>query len=142
MSTQIAMPRGLRNNNPGNIRTSSTRYMGEVQPSQDKSFKQFETMAWGYRAVFALLHSYHKRQGLRTLRQMLNRYAPPVENDTEGYIKQVARNAGVDPDTPIDVLDRDTMIPVVSAICNVENGVKAVPCDVCDGWDLFMKYQP
>lgn len=37
-------PRGLRNNNPGNIRLSSTKYQGEVQPSQDTAFKQFESM--------------------------------------------------------------------------------------------------
>lgn len=45
-------PRGLRNNNPGNIRLSSTKYQGEVQPSQDTAFKQFESMAYGYRAIF------------------------------------------------------------------------------------------
>ena len=46
------MSRGLANCSPGNIRQSKTRYQGEVVPSRDKAFKQFQTMAWGYRAMF------------------------------------------------------------------------------------------
>lgn len=51
------MSRGLSNCNPGNIRQSKVRYKGEVQPSRDPAFKQFESLAWGYRAVFVLLHT-------------------------------------------------------------------------------------
>ena len=76
------MSRGLNNRNPGNIRRSTTKYLGEVAPSRDAVFKQFETMAWGYRAMFVLLDSY-SRKGYRTIRQMISRYAPPVENHTE-----------------------------------------------------------
>ena len=46
----MSLPRGLRNNNPGNIRNSSTVWVGEITPSKDKSFKQFKSMAYGYRA--------------------------------------------------------------------------------------------
>ena len=80
------MSRGLANCNPGNIRQSSTRYQGEVVPSRDKAFKQFRTMAWGYRAMFVLLDSY-RRKGYLTIRQMVTRYAPPIENHTENYIR-------------------------------------------------------
>ena len=73
------MSRGLANNNPGNIRRSKVRYKGEVQPSRDPSFKQFESLAWGYRAVFMLLHTYRVRHGLRTIREMISRWAPPSE---------------------------------------------------------------
>ena len=72
----------MRNRNPGNIRRSATKYLGEVAPSRDAAFKQFETMAWGYRAMFVLLDSY-SRKGYRTIRQMISRYAPPIENHTE-----------------------------------------------------------
>lgn len=68
------LPRGMRNRNPGNIRRSATKYLGEVAPSRDAAFKQFETMAWGYRAMFVLLDSY-SRKGYRTIRQMVSRYA-------------------------------------------------------------------
>ena len=84
------MSRGLANNNPGNIRRSKVRYKGEVQPSRDPAFKQFESPAWGYRAVFMLLHTYRVRHGLRTIREMISRWAPPSENHTEAYIRAVA----------------------------------------------------
>lgn len=37
--------RGLRNNNPGNIRINTDVFQGEITPSKDKSFKQFRSMA-------------------------------------------------------------------------------------------------
>ena len=83
-----SLPRGLRNNNPGNIRISPTRYKGEIVPSSDRAFKQFKSRGWGYRAIFVLLESYHKR-GIRTIRQIISRYAPSFENDTEKYISSV-----------------------------------------------------
>lgn len=135
------MSRGLRNRNPGNIRISKTKYLGEVTPSQDKAFKQFQTMAWGYRAMFVLLHTYGKN-GYRTLRQMINRYAPPVENHTENYIASVSRWAGVFEDVALDTLDPAEMIPVVSAMSRMENGVPAVEADVREGWQLFMQHRP
>ena len=94
------MSRGLSNCNPGNIRQSKVRYKGEVQPSRDPAFKQFESLAWGYRAVFVLLHTYRVRHGLRTVRGMISRWAPPVENHTEAYIRAVAADTGIDPDEP------------------------------------------
>ena len=84
----------MRNRNPGNIRRSATKYLGEVAPSRDAAFKQFETMAWGYRAMFVLLDSY-SRKGYRTIRQMISRYAPPIENHTENYIRCVAEWSGI-----------------------------------------------
>ncbi len=135
------MSRGLRNCNPGNIRLSPTRYQGEVTPSQDKAFKQFQTMAWGYRAMFVLLHTYRKN-GYKTLRQMISRYAPPVENDTGAYLNTVSTQAHVFPDVELDTLDPAEMIPIVSAMSRVENGVAAVEADVRAGWDLFIKHRP
>ena len=81
------MSRGLKNNNPGNIRRSRVRYVGEVSPSADAEFKQFESVAYGYRAMFVLLDSYRRRYSLNTIRQMINRYAPPTENFTEREVK-------------------------------------------------------
>ena len=83
------LPRGLRNNNPGNIRNSKTKYLGEVQPSQDSAFKQFQSIDYGYRAMFVLIEHYYKARGLKTIRQIINRYAPASENNTEAYIQQV-----------------------------------------------------
>lgn len=134
------MSRGLRNLNPGNIRKSKVCYQGEITPSRDAAFKQFRTMAWGYRAMFVLLDSY-SRKGYRTIRQMITRYAPPVENYTENYICRVAEWSGIDADEPLDTHDRKTMIPVVAAMSRMENGVPAVLPDVEAGWTLFMTHK-
>lgn len=133
--------RGIRNCNPGNIRNSKTKYLGEVRPSRDAAFKQFETMAWGYRAMFVLLHTY-SRNGYRTLRQMITRYAPPIENHTENYIAHVSRWVDLFADTPLDTLDPAVMIPVVTAMSRMENGMEAVDAEVREGWRLFMQHRP
>ena len=132
------MSRGLRNNNPGNIRRSRVRYKGEVRPSRDPDFKEFSSMAYGYRAVFVLLDTYRSRYGLNTIRQMLNRYAPPTENFTEGYVRFVADYSGVMPDEQIDTRAEMDMIPIVEAMSKIENGVAANRADVERGWALFV----
>ncbi len=131
------MARGLANCNPGNIRRSADRYRGEVRPSRDPAFKQFESLAWGYRAIFVVLDTYRVRHGLDTLAQMIARWAPPTENRTQAYIQAVADRTGIAPDRPIDTRDRRTMVPVAAAISQVENGVAADPREVERGWELF-----
>lgn len=131
------MSRGLRNCNPGNIRQSKTRYKGERHPSRDSEFKEFESMAYGYRAMFVLLDTYSRRYGLCTIRQMLNRYAPPVENFTEGYIRFVSEKTGIAPDEIINTRAARDMVPIVAAMSQIENGMAAVMADVHRGWELF-----
>ena len=133
----IMTPRGLRNNNPCNIRLSRTTYEGEVKPSQDSAFKQFQTIAYGYRAAFVLLDYYYSRLGLKTLRQMLGRWAPPIENDTGAYVRHVSSAAGCSPDVEIDISDRNLMVKIVSEMSRVENGRQAVASEVNDGWNLY-----
>lgn len=130
--------RGLRNNNPGNIRLGSFRYRGERVQSGDTAFRQFESMEWGYRAMFVLLHTYWRKYGCRTLRQMINRYAPPVENHTESYIRRVADDTHLNPDEEISTTNAAVMTAVVAAMSAVENGVKADMKDVWRGWELFI----
>ena len=133
------MSRGLRNNNPGNIRQSTVRYRGETVPSTDPAFKQFETIIWGYRALFVLLYTYQKKHGLDTLKSMIERYAPPTENNTGAYLKAVCKGAGVPDDRPLDTLDGSVMIPVACAMSRVENGTPARRADVEAGWRLFIQ---
>lgn len=135
------MSRGLANCNPGNIRKSNTRYQGEVVPSRDKAFKQFRTMAWGHRAMFVLLDSY-RRKGYLTIRQMVTRYAPPIENHTENYIRYVSEWSGVGADMPLDTLCSEMMISVIAAMSRIENGVPAVLADVEAGWNLYQTHKP
>ena len=132
------MSRGLRNCNPGNIRHSKVHYLGEVRPSQDSDFKQFETMAYGYRAMFVLVDSYRRRYALNTLRQMLNRYAPPSENFTEGYIRFVSQKTGILPDQELNTRSERDMVPIISAMSEIENGVSADRSMVLEGWRMFV----
>ena len=131
------LPRGLRNNNPGNIRINNDLFQGEVRPSKDKSFKEFETMPYGYRAMFKILSSYYKNYKLDTIRKMITRWAPPKENHTEKYIKAVSDYAGIPADDPININDREQMIRIVAGISKVENGVEADMPDVITGWLLL-----
>ena len=120
------MSRGIDNCNPGNIRRSRVSYKGEVHPSQDKAFKQFESMEWGYRAMFVLLDTYRVRYGLCTLR----------ENHTALYIDAVSDVTGIDPDEPLNTRCREDMVPVVAAMSRVENGCPAIRGEVERGFDL------
>lgn len=132
------MSRGIRNCNPGNIRCSRVKYRGEVSPSQDCEFKQFESMAYGYRAMFVLLDTYRRRYGLTTIRQMINRYAPPSENFTEGYVRFVTQHTGIGADEVVDTRRSNDMIPIVAAMSEIENGVRANFREVEAGWELFI----
>lgn len=131
------MSRGLRNRNPGNIRLSTTKFKGEVEQSTDSEFKQFRGDAWGYRAMFVILNTYNVKYGLNTIRQMISRWAPPIENHTSIYVDAVSRRAQLDADTPIDTCQRVAMVPLVAAMSFVENGVVADWASVERGWDLF-----
>ena len=132
------MSRGLRNNNPGNIRLGSVRYKGERAKSSDSAFRQFESMEWGYRAMFVLLHTYALKHNCRTLRSMINRYAPPIENHTENYIRRVAYATHLSPDEAISTTDQGVMTAVVAAMSEVENGVEADMATIWRGWELFI----
>lgn len=132
------LPRGLRNNNPGNIRINSDLFQGEVKPSSDKEFKQFETMAYGYRAIFRILKNYHNNYKLDTIRKMISRWAPPEDrNHTESYIKAVADYVGIPADDLVNVNNCEQMIRIVAGMSKVENGREADMSDVITGWSLL-----
>ena len=130
------LPRGLRNNNPGNIRKNSDVFQGE-KTSSDREFKQFKSMAYGYRAIFKILSNYYRNYKLDTIRKMIGRWAPENENDTEAYIKAVADYSGIPADDPIDINDREQMIRIVAGMSKVENGREGDMSDVIAGWNLL-----
>ena len=131
-----SLPRGLRNNNPGNIRKNSDVFQGE-KTSSDKEFKQFKSMAYGYRAIFKILSNYYRNYKLDTIRKMIDRWAPENENDTDAYIKAVSDYAGIPADDPININDREQMIRIVGGMSKVENGREADMSDVIAGWNLL-----
>lgn len=113
--------RGLRNNNPGNIVRTGTAWQGMApDQSTDSRFVVFTSPVWGLRALARVLRSYNKL-GLLTVRDIINRWAPPVENDTSAYIAAVARNVGVSPTQPLVMTD-DVLSRIMEAIVQHENG--------------------
>lgn len=130
-------PRGLRNNNPLNIRKSTDLFQGEITPSGDSQFKQFETIAYGYRAAMRIISNYHRIYCLRTIRQIIGRWAPENENDTEAYVQLVSSYSGIPADHPIDINNREQVIPIIAGMSKVENGREADLSDVKAGWNLL-----
>ena len=90
------MTRGIRNNNPLNIRrVAGTRWKGQSSFQGDKDFVQFERMEWGIRAAFVLLRTYAIKYKANCIQDIIHRWAPPSENDTEKYIKNVCLWSGL-----------------------------------------------
>ncbi len=136
---QTTTSRGLRNNNPLNIRKDRTKWQGEKQPSGDPSFKQFTSMAYGYRAAFVLLGTYLTR-GWNTIEKIIAHWAPPNENNTAGYIAHVEKWSGVPRTKTLAAAgSRADFLAIVCAMSRVENGVAANPADVEAGFRLQSK---
>ena len=93
--------RGLRNANPGNIRKSNIKWDGKVMfiegVEKEPDFCQFSNMDYGTRVIFRILKTYREKYGLNTIESIINRYAPPSENDSESYILSLSKNVGVHP---------------------------------------------
>jgi hypothetical protein len=126
----MTAPRGLRNNNPGNIRLSTDKWQGQV-PGEDDAFVTFATMAYGIRALVVLLRSYRSKYGLDTVRKIISRWAPPSENDTEAYVAAVCKPGGLDPDAVLPN-DRLTYEYLARRIALHENGRDAEQIDKQD----------
>lgn len=131
------LPRGLRNLNPLNIRISTDKFVGEVQPSTDKAFKQFQTMAYGYRAAFKILRNYINNYKCDTIRKIISRWAPETENNTLAYVMTVSDRSGIAPDAILSADNREEMVRIVAAMSFVENGQEAEMVDVLDGWEAL-----
>ncbi|TAM72323.1 hypothetical protein EPN44_16025 [bacterium] len=123
-------PRGVRNNNPGNLRWGAP-WQGLVPAAQrtDKDFCQFIAPAWGIRAIAVTLITYQdkRRAGdgsrIDSVREIIDRWAPDFENDTDSYTRSVASALGVGPDVEtVNVHDYATMRALVRAIIRHENG--------------------
>ena len=132
--------RGEKNNNPHNIRHSASQWQGARKEQTDKSFVQFENMAYGYRAAWKILQSYYQRfseQGKElTVRNIITRWAPPKENNTESYIRIVLILSGIrEKETllpPNDVESYDRLSRLLSAMTTMECGIRQKQIDTED----------
>ena len=121
------LPRGIRNNNPLNIRKGNT-WKGEKTVQTDKSFEQFISMQYGIRAGFKLIRNYltgfnGKTAKFNTIEKLIMRWAPPTENATVKYIDAVESRSAVNRRTILDFRDKKTMVNIVDAMIWVENGM-------------------
>ncbi|MBD8390500.1 structural protein P5 [Dysgonomonas sp. BGC7] len=128
--------RGYLNNNPGNIELNKDKFQGEVIPSRDKRFKQFQSMAYGYRAMFVTLHTYLTKYQRNTIEKIVKAWAPPQENHTQVYINSVEKWSGVLKDKILTEYSAEDYINIVAAMSRMENGVIADMADVKRGFVL------
>ena len=124
MSTDPKLPRGYRNNNPLNIRISSNAWKGKIKDNTDGAFEQFVSLPYGYRAALATMRTYIRKYGCNTVEKIINRWAPPTENNTDAYIKHVCQYADVAPQMTVALNDRDTLTKMAYAMSIIENGTK------------------
>lgn len=118
---QRVIPRGIRNNNPLNIRIGNT-WLGEVKDPTDPEFEQFIGMIYGVRAGFVLLRRYIRHYKRTTLTAIISSWAPSSENDTLKYIDTVAKMVGISPTQEIAYEDAPTLCAIVDAMIVVECG--------------------
>lgn len=112
------MNRGLRNNNPGNIRHGAD-WLGLAATQNDADFCQFTDPVYGIRAIVRILRAYERR-GVNTLAEAIARWAPPSENNTVSYTDAVCTACGVGPSQPVSL--ESVMPSLVKAIIYHENG--------------------
>ena len=131
--------RGLRNCNPLNIRRTADLWQGMAERQPDPDFYTFRSMAWGYRAAFIVLRTYHFKYGIRTVRGIVSRWAPPEDgNDTALYLRKVCILTGFDPYRALNPCDPTHMGPLVAAMSRVECGVKPDLRQIKEGWSLYL----
>ena len=140
--------RGLRNNNPLNIRHGHSQWQGRAEAQTDREFVCFMTMGMGYRAAWKTLQTYYetftKAGKIFCLYQIIHRWAPPEDNnDTSAYLHQVIKltgRAGMQPlPEPKTAEGYRVLQPIIVAMTCVENGIKPAEVPVAaieQGWKL------
>lgn len=124
VSETVRQPRGIRNNNPGNIRHSGSAWLGKSATQTDPEFVQFDSPHFGIRALSRVLRNYTRLHGINTLRGAISRWAPSVENPTAAYIDNMVRWSGLGADEPISFDSEAVLLAVVPGIIRMENGVQ------------------
>lgn len=116
------IPRGIRNNNPGNIRYTGTEWRGLATPPSDGAFCIFTHPAFGIRALGMVLRNYNRYHGIRTIKRIIARFAPSSENNTAAYVQSVCKAAGFDDSLQLDLENEAVLLSLIKAIIKHENG--------------------
>lgn len=135
------VPRGIRNNNPLNIRKGNN-WQGERYPQTDKAFEEFESMQYGIRAGFKLIRKYMSgynglTKKFNTIELIIKRWAPPTENATQRYIDFVSKTTGIPSRMKLSFDNKKAMCDIVSAMIQVECG-QLISRDIIEsGYDML-----
>ena len=122
---------GQRINNPFNIRQANQGFVGES--GEESGFVSFDDPMYGVRAADRVLSTYGRDYGINSIRGLLNRYAPPEDdNDTESYISYVSNKLGVDPDAEIDLSNPEIRSQVLSPIAMFESRSEYSPGQITE----------
>ena len=127
-------PRGIRNNNPGNIRIGDN-WQGLAKHHEKTEFQREETEfcvfvapRWGIRAMAMVLTTYQRKHGLNRVSNMIARWAPKNDgNDPDSYASFVARHMGIAPDRSFDFTEYRFALPMVQAMIRLENNEQPYP---------------
>lgn len=117
------LTRGIRNNNPGNIRRGS-RWLGLSAVQNDKEFCSFSSMEYGIRALLITLRTYYNKHHCDTVRKVISRFAPSNENNTEKYIKFVCDYLKIAPDS---FLSQDDLFMIAYPVMIYESRYSVPP---------------
>ncbi len=118
----FSKPRGIRNNNPGNIRHGDN-WQGLSADQTDEDFAEFDFPIYGIRAMAKVLKNYKRKYGIDTLYGVIARWAPAGDNnDVDAYVDQVTKKVGIGAQSKINLEQTETLFPLVQAIILHENG--------------------
>lgn len=135
------VPRGIRNNNPLNIRKGNS-WKGERPIQTDKAFEEFVSMEYGIRAGFYLIRKYMSgymglTQKFNTIELIIKRWAPPSENATQKYIDAVSKETGIPSRQKLSFCNKKVMCDIVAAMIRVECGQTVDRSVIESGYDLL-----
>lgn len=131
----MSLPRGMRNNNPGNLKYFGIGWQGEV--GSDGTFSIFSKYKYGIRAMLKDIQGDYRNKGKTTLQAIINEFAPGSENPTSSYIAKVVEWSGINANVPF--LDNyQNWKDIVLAMTRFENGRVAVtPAQFDQVWTEF-----
>jgi len=135
-----SLPRGLRNNNVGNLIKTNIPWKGKIphSDSQDERFEQFYEFHFGVRAMMKDISNDIKK-GANTVEKLIHQYAPPFENNTTAYVNYVADKVGVKPKETIQV-NEQTIKSLSKSIAIYENGFQYADMisdsEINKAWDI------
>jgi hypothetical protein len=123
LSTQTTLPRGLVNNNPGDLKAPPGTSWAGTTGYDSGGFAQFQNVCWGIRALATDLTTKITKDGLDTITAIIPVYAPATDNNpVANYIASVSASSGIGPTDQLGT-DQDTIHSLIRGIIDFETGV-------------------